>query len=286
MARWKLVAAVLLVSAVVSTPYLHAGCNAMVVQSITPPDPNGGFALPLAITQITATPSLAHEGTTERIADLLIFDDTIGPGLGNGNCFNSGNIIQLFYSVPLSAPTSLPQVGGTFFQYFDIFDSAGALGLTITATQSVVAFSGGAQSVININVAHTGTPALGAGGLTGTNVGSAVRIKNLRVDATRIATGTTVFTSVSAANGLPPAVSITLPVGLVQNSLAPSTGLTQAGVGQQSSGSTLSTPAVIRIAENFGDALRIGGTNVSGVLGDQPTTPSTLTFDLGSSLRE
>ncbi len=249
----------------------------MVVSNIAPTDPSGGPGnSPLTVSTAGTPANLAIEGNVERLSDLLVFDDTTVAG----NCFAVGNRISITYNVTLTAPASITAATPA---YFDVYDNAGAGGLTIAASSiSGLAPGGLPQTVISIAIQQGGTPATSAGGLAASGVGSAVRIKNLRVNAGTLVAGANATASITALQGLPGGVSAI--VGVAQNSLAPGAGVTQTGSGRQSAGATLDVPAILSFAENFGAAFRIGGPNVSGVYADIPTTASTLSFDVGTAL--
>lgn len=270
----------ILFCAAFSSP-VSAGCNVMVVSNIAPTDPSGGPGNTQLTVSTAGTPAtLAREGATERLSDLLIFDDTVGPGAGAGNCFVVGNVLRLTYNVSLTLPSSI--VAATL-AYFDVYDNVGAAGLIIQASSSTGLAPGGLpQTVISIVVQQGGTAAVAAGGLTAGPTGAAVRIKNLRADASTLVAGTNATASISALQGLPGGISAI--VGVAQNSLAPGAGVTQTGLGRQSAGATLDVPAIFSFAENFGAAFRLGGPHVSGVFADIPTTASTLSFDVGTAL--
>ncbi len=258
--------------------HAFAGCNVLVVSSILPTDPNGS-AGNTAITASTAgTPAnLNREGLVERVSDVLIFDDTAVAG---GNCFVVGNSLRLTYNAALTRPQSIQSATAA---NFDVFDSNGAAGLVIDAvSQAGLAPGGTAQTVIVITVQQAGTAATIAGGLTASGAGAAVRVKNLRVDATPFSDGANVVSTVSAFQNMPAPVNAV--VGVARSTIAPGAGVIQAGFGTQSSNSTLTTPAIFGFAENFGNAFRVRGNNVSGVFNDDPTNATSLIFDVGTTL--
>jgi hypothetical protein len=211
----------------------------------------------------------------ERTSDVLIYDDSTVSG---GNCFAASNRITVAYSALLTNPASI----GANATNFDIYDSAGAAGLGIAA-HSTTGFTANTQStIVVIDVLSQGTAATAVGGITATTTGSAVRVKNLRFDATTQAAGANVTVNVSATLGLPTA--FTGVVGSIQDSVAPGATVLQQGTGQQSAGDTLTTPAIFDFAENYARSFRIASSNPSGVYGDSATTATRIVFDLGTSL--
>jgi hypothetical protein len=264
-------------------------CVVRVVSSVTPdpaPAPNPSV-------QITPTVAPAggaiinQEGLTERVADVLINDDGVAP-----NCFGSTTqVIRLTYNAALTSPVSIPVQTRS---NFDVYDSAGAgLGLAIQASSTVALAPGGTQqTVITITLLQAGT----AGNITTGAVGSAIRVKNLRVDSADQLTK-----APAAGSAATVAVSATFPgtfvtaaftVGTATATIAPGASIAPVGNGAQSSGSGLSVnQAGAVFAENFAPAFRRAGTCVarattcpSGVSDDIATTPTSLIFDMGTSI--
>jgi hypothetical protein len=251
-----------------------AGCNVAIVGNIAPTDPNGLASNGQITLSAAGVPAvLQHEGKAERVSDVLIYDDTAVAG---GNCFTSGNRILLSYPAVLTNPASVQTLGPNL----DVFDSASALGIT---AKSFTTFSANSVvSTVEVDVQSAGTPATAAGGITLNPVGSAVRVKNLRFDATQLLADTNVTVTVSAQIAMPANVSGN--VGVVRDTIAPGAGVSQEGAGFQSAGDTLTTPAVFDLAENYAGAFRIASADASGVYGDSATTATRLIFDLGTSL--
>ncbi len=268
---------VILLATVLPKP-AFGGCNVLVVSNVAPTDPSGGAGNVQLTASIGGTPAtLARESSVERISDVLIFDDT---AIAGGNCFTTANSIRLTYNASLTRPLSIASATPA---YFDVYDSAGSAGLAIQATSNAGLSPGGQpQTVITISVQQAGTAAAAVGGITANPAGSAVRVKNIRVDARFVAAGANVTATVAATSGMPATANVVVGVG--QNSIAPGSGVTQAGSGRQSSGGTLDVPAIMTFSENFGTAFRPGGANVSGVYGDVATTPASFTFDVGTAL--
>jgi hypothetical protein len=253
-----------------------------VVRSISPTDPIGGSGTgPITVNVAGVPAELNAEGLTERVSDILIYDDN---SIGTTNCFAVGNSLRLSYNAALTSPASITSANNA---NFDVFDSNGAVGLTINASSSQGFSANAPQTVISISVLQGGTAATSAGGITstGNGVGSAVRIKNLRLDATTLSVaGNTATATVSSviAGALPAATTVL--VGTSTNTIAPGAGFVQQGSGTQSSNSTLNIPAILNFGEGFGTAFRVGGSNVSGVFGDIATNPTSLIFDLGTTI--
>jgi hypothetical protein len=251
-----------------------AGCNAAIVSNISPTDPDGLSNRGQITVSTAGVPAvLQHEGKAERVSDVLIYDDTAVAG---GNCFTPGNRIQLNYGAVLTNPASVQTIGPNL----DVFDSSGALGIT---AKSFSSFSANALVwVVEVDVQSAGTPATAAGGITLNPVGSAVRVKNLRFDATQLPADSNLMVSVSASLALP--ANLVGNVGVVRDTIAPGAGVVQEGAGLQSAGDTLSTPAMLDLTENYAGAFRVASADASGVYGDSATTATRLIFDLGTSL--
>ncbi len=249
-------------------------CVVRVVSTVTP-DPAGSPGT----NQITPTVAAAgglnvsQEGLTERVADVLINDDGVAP-----NCFALSNFFRLQYSAVLRNPASFSTAT---LQNFDVYDSAGVGGMAINAdsNQAAPAFT----TAIGITVVAAGTP----GNITTSATGSAIRIKNLRFDATSLAAGAFVTVTVS---GPPNALTTaTLNVGAVLKTASGAT--LAAGSGTQSSGAAI-TNASFTFNENFNNAFRVaggscqaGGTTCrSGVAQDIATTATSLILDAGTSI--
>ena len=128
-----------------------AGCNAIVVGTVAPTDPNGGPGTVQITASTAGTPAiLARESRAERLSDVLIFDDTVGPGAGAGNCFVVGNTLRLTYNAALTLPASIASATSAFF---DVYDSSGFSGLVVQASSTVGLSPGGApQTVITLSV--------------------------------------------------------------------------------------------------------------------------------------
>jgi hypothetical protein len=253
-----------------------AGCKIAIVSTISPTDPNGTATHGQITFSTVGTPAgLQRESTMERPSDVLVYDDPTVSGI---NCFTPSNRITIGYSALLSNPASVQVTPANF----DIYDSNGAGGLSISAHSTTGFTANGQTTIVEIDVLGQGTPAAAAGGITANPVGSAIRVKNLRFDATLIANGGTMTINVSAPIGMPN--SFTGVVGVVNDTVAPGAAVTQQGVGSQSAGDTLTTPEIFDYAENYGGAFRLASQNASGVSGDVPTTATRVIYDLGTSL--
>jgi hypothetical protein len=168
------------------------------------------------------------EGLAERIADILIYDAT---GASGANfCFNAGTLITITFNGTLTKPgigASLATVDN-----MDVYDSSGMGGLSInSAVVQQVFAANSAQTQITIRVGGAGTSAAVAGPTTvlyapsaaaaGGQVGAALRIKNLRIDATSVAgnSGSPVTVAIAEGNS-PVAVILGAPGGPLQNAVA------------------------------------------------------------------
>ena len=267
---------ILLLSAGLSVPSF-AGCNVAIVSNIAPTDPNGTAATGQITVSTAGVPaSLQRESTMERASDVLIFDDAAVAG---GNCFAQGNKFVLSFNAALTSPSSIANASPA---NFDVYDSAGNSGGLVVAANSSMGFANTVVTLLEVNVLSPGTAAVAAGGITANPTGSALRIKNLRFDATPFANGANVTVTVSALSGLPTQVIRT--IGSVFNTVAPGASVIQQGSGEQSSGATLSTPAIFDYAENYSGAFRVASNNASGVYADVATTATRVIFDLGTTL--
>src|SRR5581483_3898131 len=265
-----------------------AGCHVQVVTAIAPTDPSGGSGLgPITPTNAAASGAIVNqEGRTERVSDVLVYDDNT---IGTTNCFALNNIVRLTYNVTLTNPSSISAASNA---NFDVYDNAGLAGLTILASSTVGLAPGGTpQTVITGTVQQAGTASASATGiLAPTGVGSAFRIKNLRVDATSIAATGTITATVSSnvATALPAPVITT--VATAQKTINAGAGVTVPGVGSQSSGVTLSIPATFTFSEEnavaplFPNAFRTAVAAGTTVFGDIATTPTSVIFDSGTTV--
>jgi hypothetical protein len=165
------------------------GCNVTVVDNLTVTDsatgktytdpspyPAGDTVTKVAV-NTTGFLVANAEGTLERVADLLITDG------GAGTCFPANGDVIITFNGTMTLP---PTPGSLSFTNFDIYDSKGLGGLTITsATVSQVFAANTTNSQIDLHIGQPGT----AGNLLTGALGSGVRVKNIRVNAS-IATGT------------------------------------------------------------------------------------------------
>ena len=119
-------------------------------------------------------------GTSEPVADLLIFDAT-----GTGGCFSTGRQIYVTYSGVMTSPAFGNAIQGS--ANLDVYDSNGIAGLSIMATASLAFAANTTQTLVTITVMSQGTAGSGpffpTSASTGGATGAAVRIKNLRFDA-------------------------------------------------------------------------------------------------------
>ena len=251
------------------------GCNVTVVDNIKVTDtataktytdpspyPAGDTVGGLAI-NVTGALNVNAEGTLERVADLLITDG------GAGTCFPANGDIIITYNGTMNLP---PTPGSLTFTNFDIYDSKGLGGLTITsATVSQVFAANTTNSQIDLHIGQPGT----AGNLLAGALGSGVRVKNIRVNAST-ATGT--CNAIAGVNICASFGGTAFQVGAVLKTLtAASIGQTPVvGAGVQSSGKGLTAPGSAAMAENFGQSFRFAGTNpCTTVTADPQPAPQT-----------
>lgn len=210
---------------------------------------------------LTAAPAgglnVNQEGVSERVVDLVISDTGVAP-----NCFATGNSLVVTYNAILTSPTTPGSLGVP--ANLDIFDSNGIGGLTVASANVTQGFAANTtQSLITIVVGQAGT----VGNLTTGSVGSAVRVKNIRVNASLLAAASTV--SVTFSGGSYAGAN---PVGVVATLGPTMTGVVPPGIpatggpadGTQSSGVGLNHIQTIGFTEGFADSLRTpGGTCAS-----------------------
>ena len=239
----------------------------------------------IALTNVAANnPDLNNEGLTERVSDVVIYDDGVAP-----NCFQSNQTIRLTYNVKITVPDvqTTPITSATAAN-FDVYDSAGPAGLVITAASTVGLAPGGTpQTVITVTVLQAGT----VGDPTTTTTGAAFRIKNLRADATSLdATTVNNLATVTTSDTIPGAlitVDAAAPpatVGTVFKTIAAGGAVTAIGSGPQSSGAALTTQATFAFAEGFNDSFRLTGAAGATVLNDIATNATSLILDAGTTV--
>lgn len=249
-------------------------CTIWVVRAVTTdPFPSSGTSQVTPFIADAGGLNVSQEGLAERVADILIIDDGVAP-----NCFAVNNFFRLQYSAVLRNPTS---ISAATLQNFDVYDSAGFSGLVINAdsNQPSPAFT----TAIGITVVQAGTP----GDITHTATGSAIRIKNLRFDATSLSAGAFLTVTVSG----PPNALATATLNVATVLKTASGAALTAGSGTQSSGAAI-TNASFAFSESFNDAFRVasgscqagGITCRSGVSQDIATGATSLVLDAGISI--
>lgn len=245
---------------------------------------------------------LAVEGKTERIADVLVWED----GAANYQCFKTNNNIRITFNAGI---TSSPSVTAPNVTYFDVYDTNQPNGLAITAstTQAQVP-GGGTQTVVIVVVQQAGTYTAGQSnvspllGAAVAGAGSAFRIKNIRVDATSllpVPTNATVnvTNSAGAMNTTAGLIFTGSAANVVGASRVSFTGasISAVGNGLQNSGTGLSTAATFTFAENApGTAKQPAGscnsqtlasdTCASQIANDIATGDTSFIFDAGTTL--
>ena len=193
-----------------------SGCQAAILGGLALHDKtaNAPFADPTPLTPGHAVDGIQNSwtvgssgllinstGTSEPVADLLIFDAT--GAAGTGFCFNPGNVITVSFNGVITSPavgTSVSQVNN-----MDVFDSSGIGGLGIISATVSMAFAGNTvQTLITITVGARGssgsTPFFPSDAAVGGTSGAALRIKNLKFDATSLSAGVNAI-SVNVAQG-------------------------------------------------------------------------------------
>ena len=255
------------------------------IQDGSVPPPIGGYAI-------------NGEGVAERMADLLIYDATgvTGPGF----CFNSGNVITVRFNglLALSGQRSLLSM-----TYFDVYDSNGGAGLSIGSADVNTAFSANQpMSYVTIRIAAAGTSAPVAGpstvlyGNASGATGAALRIKNLRIDATSVSgDSATAVSAWMAQNGstVPivlgvagPAQSVVATKMLtVSNIQLPKTpAANDIGSGIQGSGQGLRGGAQgLSFVPGFAKAFRVAGTSCQPGAGGAGTCVSQVANDIATA---
>jgi hypothetical protein len=250
--------------------------------TVTDPIPlTPGDKVSLVTVVSSAVATVNAEGITERITDVLITDDTVAPF-----CFLTGNNIVLTINAQLNDPTAASG-GLTVPGNIDEYDSNGTSGVTVAQPTITNGFAANQpETVITIPILQTGT----AGNLLVGPAGAALRIKNLRVDASKVS-GAAINDTVNATAQ----VVAGNPFNVANKVATIGAAALASGTGTQSSGTTLGTAATFSFTEGFAPAFRIAGgtcnsstlasdTCASQVANDRATTPTSLIFDLGTSI--
>ncbi len=220
-----------LVVASLAVPQLRASCVAVAISSIAPTD--GGSATPPALITPNSTGApaiLNNAGSSELVSDLLVYDDG-----GGSNCFQSGQTLVFTYNLQMTSPdpATIGQNIAAYVRDFYLYDSdTFHTGLTITAS-AAYGFTpqGRIQTLISVKVINSGT----AGNLLTGPTGSALRIKNMRFNATPLLSGSNATVTLSSAFGTIGPV----PVGIAQQGAGPLTvGPGSLDFGQLAIGST------------------------------------------------
>jgi len=230
-------------------------------------------------------PLVNNEGLRERAADI-----TITTGVA-ANCFSAGNVITATYNGILSYPQVLSNTSQP--QYIVITNPLAATDGTLTlgvTTTSGISVSG-PQTVIQMTV-------LGAT----TDPGASISLQNLRFDLTGLAAAQLVPTPMNAfVSGSSAGLTAVAheQVGQVLSTIRTASQLVIQGLGQQSSGGTLGTPAAFAFGTAPGwtiSAFRVANAAPKYPLGcptvlpvlpgpctdtvDNPTTSTSLVIDV------
>jgi len=227
-------------------------------------DPVSGLAI-----NVAGALNVNAEGTLERVADLLITDAATGTP-----CFPANGDVIITYNGTMTLP---PTPGSLTFTNFDIYDNKGLGGLTITsATVSSVFAANTTNSQIDLHIGQPGT----VGNLLTGAVGSGVRVKNIRLNAS-VAAGT--CNAIAGINLCASFGGTAFQVGAVLPTLTAisvgqtpgTTAGTLLGTGVQSSNKGLTAPGQVAMAETFGQAFRFAGSTCTTVTADPQPVPQT-----------
>ncbi|HZQ92256.1 MAG TPA: choice-of-anchor D domain-containing protein [Terriglobales bacterium] len=232
---------------------------------------------------------ISAEGLTERVADLLIYDDGVAP-----SCFQPGQTITLTYNARITIP-AVTDLDVNLGAVLDIYDSCqfhpgqgscppvGPPFSVFSTTTVANATNGNPQTIISLAIGtFGGLPGGSPGDLTTGLEGSAIRIRNLRADATLLAgpgglpTSPGIFARISATQGALNGTPAAVIVGDVKPIIAFGAGLRFSGTGLQNANATLANPAQFGFAENFGAAFRLPSN--TGVIADIPDGATSLVF--------
>ena len=226
--------------------------------------------------------NMSISGVVERLSDLVVSDNGAFAAGTPGFCFNTAGQIVITLNGTGLNPGALTIPGN-----IDIYDSNGTAGLTINAPVITSGFAANtAQTVITITVSQQGTTGVlltagGAGGATG----SAIRIKNLRLDTTTVPGSgppavSNATATVSATGGASPAVNqfivgvkaLTVATGPCPGAACPV--VNAVGTGKQSSGTGLTAPGSFGFEKGTADAFRRAGVaGAGGTIGTGATGP-------------
>jgi hypothetical protein len=225
--RWS---AVLIVFGLFASSRAGAECQASIIGNLTIHDKTTGVSItdPVPLTPGDAVDGIqdniaansiapptsglliSGEGVAERVADLLIYDST---GAAGGTfCFNRGSTITISFNGMISSPAIGASVAHP--DYMDVYDSNGVIGLQISSATVTQGFAANTlQSMITIRISATGT----TGGVLYGNAagisGSAIRLKNVRIDATTVAGNASSTVNVRISGGGIAVASILGPPG-------------------------------------------------------------------------
>jgi len=276
---------------VAMSPIAKADCVATTVSHVNTVNPvlDGQPAVPAthwAAGMVAGPANINQEGRAERVTDLIIVDDGLPP-----TCFSvNTDVIKVTYNAPITVPNppTYPAVPGTLELYnFDVIDSNGDNGLRITANTTTTLGPFGDLSEINISVTQLGTAGNPFAGL----VGSALRFKNIRVDASGFTAPAVAYATVSTTFGSYSHVPAILAVGTVQTTIKPYPAISLFdGNGEQSEGGPLFAQGEVNWSENFPNAFRVACTTqipasspyCTGVLNDIPTSDTSLVWSVSN----
>jgi len=279
--KWITILVAAVIGALLLPSAAFAACRLQVVTAVAYTDgtdatKSGADPLPYVagdkITLVTPTLdggtglTVNAEGVSERVADLLISDDLAAPF-----CFTAGNDLVITYNAILTSP---PTPGNLAIPgNLDIFDSNGIGGLTVTsATVSQVFAANTTNSQLDIHIGQTGT----AGDLEAGPNGAAIRVKNVRVNAS-LTTGTV---SATFLGNFGTVATLNATIGATTQPTAPVQGV--AVDGTQSSGKGLAHSQTIAMTEGFGTAFRTKGGTCNSRTASSDTCYSQVANDIAT----
>jgi hypothetical protein len=255
------------------TPVAMADCNAITLTTLSPLDPNGTLSFPITPNNVGTVPNLNQEGLAERVADILIYDDGTGDP-----CFTDVHkLIVIAYNAPFTVPTA---VNSAAPPNIDVMDSKGNAGLSIASvvTSNPTVSGGGSTNTVTITVQTTGT----AGDPTTGANGSALRIKNIRINASTLSLMQFATATISTTEGRFADHHLILNIGKALPTIQGGDGGPKItpGEGEQSEADTLDQQASLTFTEGFENAFRpnCNPTPCSGVFDDITTSPTSLIF--------
>jgi hypothetical protein len=204
---------------------------------------------------------IAAGGSSESISGILIWEDS---GIGT-QCFSLNQVITLTFNVPIASPTTLS------LDNFAVFDSDPSGGLAVSPTLT----PGLMGATLTLSVSRTGS----FSDPTSTASGSAVWLKNFKVDASIIQAGTFVTATASGTSGQLSTTNSIVAVGAVAAAGPLALSAPTLSFGQQIVGTT-SNPQTVQLSNN--GTLAVSFTNVASSAGFAQTNTCGTHLDAGS----